>query len=63
MKPVKQEYWWVLPEVLERETGITPGAAEKRRQRGYWQEGVHFKKVNNRIMYNLIAINDYFQAA
>jgi len=63
MSNLYEESKWVLPKVLERETGITPAAAEKKRYRGIWQEGLHFKIVNNRAVYNLVAINDWFEAA
>lgn len=44
---------YVLASVLEREMGITPESAKKKRYRGYWIEGVHWiKGPDSRIYYH-----------
>jgi len=51
---------WVRPSMLQPIFGITPGAAEKNRSRGWWLEGKHWRKdPQGNVVYNWRAIDEW----
>ncbi len=55
---------WVTKNRLAELTGLTKGAIDRRRERGIWLEGVHWKKAGDgRVWYNMKAIEQWVAAA
>lgn len=55
---------WVKDTIIERDKGITKHAIRKKRERGYWVEGVHFKKGPDGVYYyDINAINEWIEQA
>jgi hypothetical protein len=53
---------WVLEKILNNLFGFTRDQIQKYRANGLWCEGIHFRRnPANRIVYNIIAINDWMQ--
>ncbi|QPG06924.1 excisionase family protein [Salinimonas marina] len=52
---------WVRAEIIEQHKGITVQALDKRRNRGKFIEGQHWKKVHGVIMYHYENIDQLFE--
>jgi len=51
---------WVKPIVIENLKGITVGALKKKRERGLFVEGIHWKKADDNVIYfNYEKVEEY----
>ncbi len=55
---------WVLAHLVTEHTGYSDDAIRAKKRRGEWREGVHWRKApDNRIVFNLTAINAWMGGA